>query len=178
MIFRQAQDKRFKFAFVACGLLFALASNASAQQATKVTRIGYLSSLDAATESARAEGIRAALRELGYVEGQNITTEYRYGQGNASRGSELAAELVRLKVDIFVVAAGITYIRDAKNVTKTIPIVMVGTGNDPVEAGLVESLARPGGNVTGLTNLSQKYGVKQLELTKEAVPTSRLNAVF
>jgi putative ABC transport system substrate-binding protein len=88
------------------------------------------------------------------------------------------AELVRVKVDILVVAAGITYIRDAKNATKTIPIVMVGTGNDPVEAGLVESLARPGGNVTGLTNLAQKLGVKQLELLKETVSKVRRIAVL
>jgi putative ABC transport system substrate-binding protein len=151
-------------------MLFALCVPADAQQPKKVTRIGYLSSVDPANESPRAEGIRLALRELGYVEEQNIAIEYRYGEGKRDRDLELAAELVRLKVDIIVVAGGITWIRAAKNATKTIPIVMVGAGNDPVEAGLIESLARPGGNVTGLTNLSGKLGIKQLELLQEAVP--------
>ena len=112
----------------------------------------------------------SALRELGYVEGQNIATEYRYVEGKVDRAPELAAELVRLKVDIIVVAAGAGVILAAKNVTKTIPIVMVGQGLDPVKAGLVESLARPGGNVTGLTLLSGDLGGKRLELLKEAVP--------
>ena len=93
-----------------------------------------------------------ALRDLGYVEGQNIVIEYRYAEGKTDRFPELAAELVRLKVDIIVVA-GNRAIRAAKNATKTIPIVMAGAGSDPV-GGLVESLARPGGNITGLTNLS------------------------
>ena len=141
-----------------------------AQQPKKLTRIGYVSSLDPAHESARAEGIRQALRELGYIEGQNIDIEYRYSEGKTDRASELAAELVRLKVDMMVVAGGIHWIRAAKNATKTIPIVMVGAGNDPVEAGLVESLARPGANITGLTNLGAKLGGKRLELLKEAVP--------
>ena len=91
-------------------------------------------------------------------------------RGSAIGYPELAAELVRLKVDIIVVAGGTRLIRAAKNATKTIPIVMVGTGVDPVEAGLVESLARPGGNVTGITNLSRELGGKRLELLKEAVP--------
>ena len=143
---------------------------AQAQQPKKVTRIGYLSSQDPAHESARAEGIRLALRELGYVEGQNIAIEYRYSEGKTDRAPELAADLVRLKVDIFVVAGGIHWIRAAKDATKTIPIVMAGVGNDPVEAGLIESLARPGGNVTGLTNLTGKLAGKRLELFKEAVP--------
>jgi putative tryptophan/tyrosine transport system substrate-binding protein len=133
-----------------CSLLFALCVPTEAQQPKKVTRIGYLSSLDLATESARTEGIRLALRELGYIEGQNIAFEYRYSEGKTDRASELAAELVRLKVDIIVVAGGIHWIGAAKNATKTIPVVMVGAGNDPVEAGLIESLAHPGGNVTGL----------------------------
>ena len=106
-------------------------------------------------ESARAEAIRLALRELGYIEGQNIAIEYRYAEGKRDRFPELAAELVRLKVDIILVAGGDRLIQAAKNATKTIPIVMTGQGPDPVEAGLVESLARPGGNVTGLTNLGE-----------------------
>ena len=147
-----------------------MAPSPTAQQPKKVPRIGYLSPVDPARESARAEAIRLALRELGYIEGQNIATEYRYAQGKPDRFPELAAELVRLKVDIIVVAGGDTWVRAAKNATKTIPIVMVGRGTDPVEAGLVESLARPGGNVTGLTNLSRELGGKRLELLKEAVP--------
>ena len=140
-----------------------------AQQPKKVPRIGYLSNSDAASESARSEGIRLALRELGYIEGQNIAIQYRYAEGNRDRASAHAAELVRLKVDIIVVGTP-TNIRTAMNATKTIPIVMVGSGTDPVEAGLIESLARPGGNVTGLTLLGEELGGKRLELLKEAVP--------
>ena len=143
---------------------------ASAQQPKKVPRIGYLSSADPANESARAEAIRLSLRALGYVEGQNVAIEYRYAEGKQDRAPELLAELVRLKVDIIVVAGGNEWILAAKNTTKTIPIVMVGTGSDPVAAGLIESLARPGGNVTGLTLLSVELGGKRLELLKEAVP--------
>src|SRR5262245_28060685 len=160
-----------KILFLAlCVLLFALCLPARAQQPTKVPRIGYLSGFDPATEAARSEAIRQALRERGYIEGQNIATEYRYAEGKTDRFPELAAELVRLKVDIIVVAGGDLLTRAAKTATKTIPIVMVGQGTDPVEAGLVESLARPGGNVTGVTNLSRGLGSKRLELLKEAVP--------
>jgi putative ABC transport system substrate-binding protein len=141
-----------------------------AQQPKKVFRIGYLSNTDAATDSSRAERIRLALRELGYIEGQNIAIEYRYAEGKRDRAPELAAELVRLKVDIIVVAGGETWIRAAKNATKTIPLVMVAIGTDPVKTGLVKSLARPGGNVTGITALSRELGGKRLELLKEAVP--------
>ena len=111
-----------------------------------------------------------ALRELGYIEGQNIAIEYRYAEGKPDRRPELAAELVRLKVDIIVVSGGIGTIRAAKNATKTIPIVMTGIGIDPVVAGLIDSLAHPGGNVTGITNLSRELGGKRLELLKDAVP--------
>jgi putative tryptophan/tyrosine transport system substrate-binding protein len=150
--------------------LLAVAIIAEAQQPKKVARVGYLSNSDPARESARAETIRAALRDLGYIEGQNIASEYRYGEGKRDRAPELAAELVRLKVDIIVVAGGFTWIRAAMNATKTIPIVMMGLSADPVELGLVKSLARPGGNVTGLTTLSRELGGKRLELLKEAVP--------
>jgi putative ABC transport system substrate-binding protein len=145
------------------------ASLAHAQQPKKVPLLGYLSVSDPARESTRAEGIRLALRERGYIEGQNIAIEYRYAEGKRDRLSQLAAELVRLKVDI-IVAGGDLGIRAAKNATKTIPIVMAGQGSDPVEAGFVESLARPGGNVTGITNLTRELGGKRLELLKEAVP--------
>jgi putative tryptophan/tyrosine transport system substrate-binding protein len=151
-------------------VLLAVGVTTEAQQPKKVSRLGYLSGLDPASESTRSEAIRMALRELGYIEGQNIATEYRYGEGRADRAPELAAELVHLKVDIIVVAGGDPDVRAAKNATKTIPIIMVGAGRDPVRSGLVESLARPGGNVTGLTSLSRELGGKRLELFKEAVP--------
>jgi putative ABC transport system substrate-binding protein len=151
-------------------VLLATAHPAQAQQPKKVPRIGYLSALDPASESFRSEPIRSALRELGYIDGQNIAIEYRHTEGKQDREPELVAELVRLKVDIIVVAGGGPSIQAAKNATKTIPIVMTGAGADPVEAGLVESLARPGGNVTGITNLSRELGGKRLELLKEAVP--------
>ena len=149
--------------------LLAVAVIAEAQQPKKVPLIGYLSMRDPAGESSRYETIRLALRERGYIEGQNIATEYRYAEGKLDRAPELAAELARLKVDI-IVAAGDPGVRAAKNVTTTIPIVMTGQGSDPVEAGFVESLARPGANVTGLTNLTRELGGKRLELFKEAVP--------
>jgi putative ABC transport system substrate-binding protein len=150
-------------------MLSALCVSAEAQQPKKVPRIGYVSATDPVDESSRAEAIRLALRELGYIEGQNIAFEYRYAEGKQDRYPELAAELVRLKVDIIVVA-GVPPIRAVKNATRTIPIVMSGLAADPVEAGFVESLARPGGNITGLTTLSRELGGKRLELLKEAVP--------
>ncbi len=116
------------------------------------------------------------LRQFGWLcasvatlEGQNIATEYRYAEGKVDRLPELAADLVRLKIDIILAASGAVTIKAAKNATKTIPIVMMGPGADPVEAGLIESLARPGGNVTGITNLNRELGGKRLELLKEAV---------
>ena len=161
-----------KSKFLLCLLMTVLLITglAQAQQPKKVSRLGYLSNADAATDSARAEGIRLAMRDLGYIEGQNIAIEYRYAEGKVDRAPEHAAELVRLKVDIIVVASGDPWIRAAKNATKTIPIVMVGLGSDPVRAGHVQSLARPGGNVTGLTALARELGGKRLELLKEAVP--------
>jgi putative ABC transport system substrate-binding protein len=151
------------FALVATGAV------AHAQQPQRVPRIGYLSVLDASGESTRAEAIRLAMREIGYVEGQNIAIEYRYAEGKRDRLPALAAELVRLKVDI-ILAGGATAIRAAKNATTTIPIIMLGQGSDLIEGGLVRSLAQPGGNVTGLTLLSTELGGKRLELLKEAVP--------
>jgi len=150
--------------------LLAVGVTAEAQQPKKVARIGYLSALDPATETTRAETIRLALREHGYIEGQNIAIEYRYTLGKVDRAPELVAELLRLKIDVMVVAGGDAWIQAAKNATNTIPIVMVGAGIDPVQAGLVESLGRPGGNVTGITLLSRELGGKRLELLKEALP--------
>jgi len=153
-----------------CSMLLTLPFPARAQQPKKIPRIGYLASGNPTSESTRSEGIQLALRERAYIEGQNIATEYRYAEGKIDRRHELAAELVRLKVDIILAASGELLIRTAMNATKTIPIVMVGAGSDPVEAGLIESLAHPGGNVTGITNLSGELGGKRLELLKEAVP--------
>ena len=151
-------------------LLLAAATFTEAQQPKKVFRIGYLSDSAPAREAARSEALGLALRELGYIEGNNIVTEYRYASGKVDRAPELASELVRLRVDIILIAGGPTQSRAAKNATKTIPIVMMGLGSDPVTAGHVESFASPGGNVTGLTNLTRELGGKRLELLKEAVP--------
>jgi putative tryptophan/tyrosine transport system substrate-binding protein len=137
-------------------------------EAQKVQRIGYLAGSDRATESIRSEPFRLALRDLGYVEGQNIVIEYRFG-GKPGRIADLAAELVRLKVDVIVVPGGDAMIAAVKNATKTIPIVLTG-GGSPVEAGFIKSLAHPGTNVTGITNLNRELGGKRLELLKEAVP--------
>jgi putative ABC transport system substrate-binding protein len=142
---------------------------AEAQQPKKIPRIGCLTASDVG-RGRDIKSIRLALRELGYIEGQNIVIEYRSAEGKRDRRPELAAELVRLKVDIIVVSGGGETIRAVKNATKTIPIVMAGRGIDPVVSGLIDSLARPGGNVTGITNLSRELGGKRLELLKEAVP--------
>jgi putative ABC transport system substrate-binding protein len=157
-------------AFILCAILFALCSFAEAQQAKKVPRIGYLSTSDTGADFGRFDGIRQRLRELGYIEGHNIAIEYRTGGAKLERYHEVVADLVRLKVDIIVVGGGTTYVQVVKKATQTIPIVMTGPGGDPVEAGLIESLARPGGNVTGLSLLSRDLGGKRLELLKEAVP--------
>jgi putative tryptophan/tyrosine transport system substrate-binding protein len=119
---------RTVFGLALCTLLFALNDPASAQQPKKSARIGYLSDSNPARESTRSEAIGLALRELGYIEGQNITTEYRYAEGKLDRAPELAAELVRLKVDVIVIAGGDTQSRAAKNASKTIPIVLTGDG--------------------------------------------------
>ena len=161
--------------FALCSLLFAPCSTVEAQQTAKLPRIGYLSS---ASPSVVSGAFRHGLRELGYVEGKNIVIEQRYAEGKFDRLPELAAELVRLKVDIIVAAGGIRAIRAAKNATTAIPIVMGGSGIDPVVAGLVESLARPGGNVTGITNLTRELGGKRLELLKESVPNVARVAVL
>jgi putative ABC transport system substrate-binding protein len=159
----------FRLSF--CALLTALCSSVDAKQPKKLFRIGYLSNADRASDSSRAEAFRRALRDLGYIDGQNILFEYRYTEGKVDRAPALAAELVRLQVDVIVVGGGVGPLRAAKNATKTIPIVMPGVGLDPVEAGLVESLARPGGNITGLTtSFAGELHGKRLQLLKEAVP--------
>jgi putative ABC transport system substrate-binding protein len=149
-------------------LLFALSFPAQAQQAKKVWRIGFLSG-GYGTQNVHLDALRQGLRDLGYVEGQNIAIEYRYSEGKHERLPNLAAELVHLKVDaIYACCPGGPTSLAAKNATTTIPIVFVRYG-DPVVPGGVTSLARPGGNVTGLSGFSELHG-KRLELLKEAVP--------
>ena len=149
-------------------VLLAVAVIAEAQQAKKIPRIGFLSATPASGIPDRIEAFQQGLGELGYLEGKNIYIEYRWAEGKIDRLSELAAELVRLNVNV-IVAAGPQATRRAKEATSTIPIVM-GFHNDPVGAGLVASLARPGGNVTGLSTLAPEISGKQLELLKEIVP--------
>src|SRR5262250_407278 len=151
-----------------CTLLFALCTSADAQQPGKIYRIGFLSG-GFPGASHWTTTLRTRLRALGYAEGKNIVIESRFAENKPDRLYALADELVRLKVDV-IVAGGTNDARAAKNATKAIPIVMTGIGVDPVEVGLVESLARPGGNSTGITNLATELSGKRLELLKEAVP--------
>ncbi len=159
-----------------CAMLFALCHSAWAQQSKKVPRIGYLSGSSLSTSPARRKAFQQGLRELGYVEGKNIVIEYRYAEGKFDRLPTLAAELVRLKVDI-IVTTGPQATRPAKQATSTIPIVMM-QDPDPVGNGFVASLARPGGNITGLSSLALELSGKQLELMKEIVPRLSRVAVF
>ena len=149
-------------------LLVGCVGMAEAQQPAKVPRIGYMSLQSQASESARIEAFRQGLRDLGYVEGKSILIEYRWAEGKSDRLPDLAAELVGLKVDV-IVAAGTPVALVAKQATQTIPIVFPLSG-DPLGGGLVASLARPGGNITGLSSIAQELGGKRLELIKEAVP--------
>ena len=171
---------KVKFLLCTVGtLLFALCLPARAQQPKKLVRVGYLSPQTAAREASRAEIIRSALKELGYIEGKNLALEYRYAEGKRSRIAELAAELVHLKPDALMVTGGELFIRAAKNATSTIPIIMTGPGPDPVDAGFIKSLAHPGGNITGVTYLSTELGGKRLELLKEAFPKiSRIAVIY
>src|SRR5262245_20428909 len=148
--------------------LFALYGSVGAQQPKKVPRIGFLSGATPSTISTRVEAFRHGLRELGYLEAEDIVIERRYAEGRLDRLRTLAAELVHLKVDV-IVSAGPAPSRSAKQATATIPIVM-GNDDDPVGSGFAASLARPGGNVTGLSTLSPEISGKQLDLLKEIVP--------
>lgn len=143
-------------------------SSANAQQPAKVPRIGYLTGQSLSSELARNEAYRQGLLELGYVEGKNIVIERRYAEGKLDRLPALAAELVRLKVDV-IVTGGAGSTRAAKEATSTIPIVMAQDTN-PVGNGFVASLARPGGNITGLSTLAPELSGKQLEILKEVIP--------
>ena len=168
----KAQKKAMKKAFVGltlCTMLLALCSFAQAQQPAKIPRIGFVSgSGDPSNPGPNVDAFRQGLQDLGYLEGKNLLVEYRYAEGNNERLPSLVAELVQLTVDVVVVVA-LPAIRAAKQATKSIPIVMV-TNFDPVAFGLVASLARPGGNVTGLTLLTRDLSGKRLELLKEVVP--------
>ena len=157
-------------------VLLALGVIAEAQQTGKVPRIGYLSPTSPSVSPTRIEAFRQGLRELGYVEGKNIVIEYRYAEGKFDRLAALAAELVRLNVDL-IVTTGPTVTRAAKETTTTVPIVMA-TDTDPVGNGFVASLARPGGNITGLSALAPELSGKQLELLKEILPRLSRVAVF
>jgi putative ABC transport system substrate-binding protein len=160
-----------------CAMLFALSYSAEAQQSKNIPRIGYLTgSASLSDNPAWHEAFRQGLRELGYIEGKNIVIEWRSGEGKRDRQPALAGELARLKVDVIVtVGSGDT--RAAKEATATIPIVMIQAG-DPVGAGFVASLARPEGNITGLSNLRPELSGKRLELLKEIVPKLSQVAVF
>ena len=157
-----------KVCFVLGVMLLALCFPAEAQQAKKISRIGFLVAGSPSSDAAWIEAFRQGLRELGYVEGHSIVIEYRYGEGKTERYPALVTELVQLKVEVIVVG-GATATRTAKKVTTLIPLVMANV-TDPVALGLVASLARPGGNITGLSNLAPEIGGKRLELLKEIVP--------
>jgi ABC-type uncharacterized transport system substrate-binding protein len=148
--------------------LLAAGAIADAQQPTKIPRLGYLNANFPTTNPVRIEAIRQGLRELGYVEGKNIVIEWRYAEGKQDGLPALAAELVRLKVDVIVTSAsGET--RAAKEATSTIPIVMTND-NDPVGSGFVASLARPAGNITGLSTLAPELSGKRMEILREIIP--------
>ena len=158
-------------------VLLALSFPAGAQQAKKIPRIGFLASVSASSDADRIEAFRQGLRELGYVEGQNVTIEYRWADGKFEQLPDLAAELVRLRVDVIVAVVTQASLA-AKKATGTIPIVMVGV-SDPVGSGLVASLARPGTNITGTSSMTAEIVGKLLELLKETVPKiSRVAALW
>ena len=159
--------------FTLGALLFAFCIPVEAQQTRQIPRIGYLAGA-ADRKSLPVEAFKQGLRDFGYVEGKNIQVEFRYTEGTTNPVSRLVAELVRLKLDVLVIGQGQTAIRAAKQATKTLPIVIITTV-DPVAAQLVDSLAHPGGNITGLTTLARELSGKRLELLKEIVPaTSRV----
>ena len=157
-----------KLAWLATPLLLACVNLTEAQQPKRMPSIGIIESGSQASSAERIEAFRQRLRELGHVEGQNIRVEYRYAEGNVDRFTEFAAELTNLRVDV-IVTASTPGVRAAKKASSTTAIVFASI-NDPVASGIIASLARPGGNITGLTNLSPDLGGKRLELIKETVP--------
>jgi putative ABC transport system substrate-binding protein len=148
--------------------MLTIAPYAHAQQTAKIPHIGFQLDAPISATVARIEGFRQGLRELGYIEGKNIIIEWRSSEGKVERRGEISAELVRLKVDV-IVSGGPTITRTVKEATSTIPIVM-GQDTDPVGSGFIASLARPGGNITGLSALSPEMSGKQLEILKEVMP--------
>jgi putative ABC transport system substrate-binding protein len=160
----------------AIALTFALGGAVAEAQQAKVIRIGFLGPTSGASNAGRMEALRTGLRDLGYVEGKNLVIESRWAEGKFDRLPELAAELVRLNVDV-ILTAGTPGIRAAKNATTTIPVVMVTSG-DPVAFGFVASLARPGGNITGASNFSPELSAKRLDLLKEILPRTQRVAVL
>ena len=156
------------FVLTPCAMLFALCSLADAQQAKQVPLIGYLAGSSISVGKLNVDAFREGFRELGYIEGKNIILEYRWAEAKFDRLPALAAELVGLKADV-IVTAGTRPTVAAKQATSTLPIVVASAG-DLVGAGLVGSLARPGGNVTGLTNIDPDLSAKRLELLKETIP--------
>jgi putative ABC transport system substrate-binding protein len=167
--------KKKLIAVAHAAILLVLSIHVDAQQSPKVYRIGMLVAGSVTTHGPRIDAFRQGLRELGYVEGKNIVIEYKYAEGKRERFAELAAEMVRLKPDVIFVGST-PFVAAAKKATSTIPIVAVG--GDLVGAGLVDSLARPGGNVTGSTNISPDLSAKRLELLKEAVTKAARVAVL
>jgi putative ABC transport system substrate-binding protein len=167
--------RRIVIGFTLSTLLYALCFPAEAQQ-PKVPRIGFLRSGSAASTTSEREAFLQGLRDLGYVDGKNIMIEYRYAEGKAERWPVLAAELVKLNVDIFVVG-GVGVTRAVHEVTQTIPIV-VGAAGDLVKSGLIASLAKPGGNITGSTEIATDLSGKRMELLKEIVPRASRVAVI
>jgi ABC-type uncharacterized transport system substrate-binding protein len=160
--------KLFRAIVAIAALFFALCAPVQAQQSKKVPRIGYINSAVSERTNSNAKAFRERLRELGYIEGQNITIEYRDFEGKVERLPGLAAEFVALNCDV-IVAQGNEAAEAAKNATKTIPVVMA-FGDDAVRRGIVADLARPGGNITGLTNMGAELYGKRLELLKETLP--------
>ena len=154
--------------FALCGLLFVLCGSVHAQQRDKVFRIGFLDPGNASGSAVVVDVFRQELSKLGWIEGKNITIEYRFAELKPERTPEIAADLVRKGVDLIVVA-GVQAAAAAKKATTTIPIVITSAG-DPVRSGLIGSLARPGGNITGNSSLNPELNTKRLEVLKDAIP--------
>jgi putative tryptophan/tyrosine transport system substrate-binding protein len=169
-------SKRLRFTLCILFLTFSVPVNA--QQPTKIARVGFLSSTgDVRNPGTSVAAFQRGLRDLGYVEQKNILVEYRYAEGKQERLPELVAELLKLKLDVLVLTA-LTAVQAAKQATKTIPIVMVIL-SDPVATGLVQSLAHPGGNITGISRLTRELGGKRLELLQESIPkVSRVGIIW
>src|SRR5690242_10224713 len=171
---KMASRRQWSFlSIIVSAMLFALCRSGEAQQQERIARIGYLS---ATSPQPRDEAFRQGLHDLGYLEGKNIVIDWRFAEGKLNQVPRNAAELVRLKSDV-IVTTGPTDTRAAKAATKTIPIIMA-QDSDPVENGFVTSLAHPGGNITGLSNLSSELSGKQLELLAQIMPQLSRLAVF